>query len=67
MHLMDIVYGNIVAAWNILFPTSNSDERKENRKIYNTHLYSQGNGGHDFTSVLTDDERYALIEYMKTL
>ena len=39
----------------------------ENRKIFNTHLYSQGNQGHDFTAVLNDAERRALIEYLKTL
>jgi len=30
-------------------------------------MYSQGNAGHEFTSVLTDQERAALIEYLKTL
>jgi hypothetical protein len=25
-----------------------------------------GNGGHEFGAVLTDDERWAIIEYMKT-
>lgn len=39
----------------------------ENRKIYNTHEYSQGNQGHEFTSVLTEQERRAIIEYLKTL
>ncbi|GEM_PF-332581 len=38
-----------------------------NRSIYNTHAYSKGNEGHEFTKVLTDEERYALIEYLKTL
>ena len=44
-----------------------SDQQIENRKVYNTHLYSQGNQGHAFTAVLTDAERRALIEYLKTL
>jgi mono/diheme cytochrome c family protein len=39
----------------------------EDRKIYNTNYYSQSNAGHEFTSVLTDQERRALIEYLKTL
>jgi mono/diheme cytochrome c family protein len=39
----------------------------EDRKIYNTHKYSQSNRGHEFTRVLTDDERRALVEYLKTL
>jgi len=48
-----------------LGPTS--DQQLENRKIYNTHMYGQGNGGHQFTSVLTDQERKAILEYLKTL
>lgn len=39
----------------------------EERKIYNTNDYSQDNGGHEFTSVLTDPERRAIVEYLKTL
>lgn len=39
----------------------------EQRSIYNTHAYSKGNQGHEFTKVLTDQERRALIEYLKTL
>lgn len=37
------------------------------RRVNNSHEYSRGNGGHDFTEVLTDQERYAIIEYLKTL
>jgi hypothetical protein len=29
--------------------------------------YAQGNKGHEFTGILTDEERLELIEYMKTL
>jgi len=39
----------------------------QNRSIYNTHAYSKGNHGHEFTKVLTDAERRALLEYLKTL
>ncbi len=39
----------------------------EDRKIYNTRMHSQSNSGHEFTDVLTDKERVALIEYLKTL
>jgi processive rubber oxygenase RoxA-like protein len=46
-------------------PTTN--ETVEQRKIYNTHMYGKSNAGHEFTSVLTDAERRALIEYLKTL
>jgi exo-cleaving rubber dioxygenase len=37
------------------------------RMIMNTYLYSLGNGGHEFTDALSDDERNAVIEYLKTL
>ena len=37
------------------------------RAIYNTYAFSKGNEGHQFTQVLTDEERRALIEYLKTL
>jgi endo-cleaving rubber dioxygenase len=37
------------------------------RAIYNTYAFSKGNEGHEFTKVLTDPERRALIEYLKTL
>ena len=37
------------------------------RAVYNTHAYSKDHHGHEFTKVLTDDERRALIEYLKTL
>jgi hypothetical protein len=39
----------------------------DQRAVYNTNGFSKGNRGHEFTKVLTDPERYALIEYLKTL
>ncbi|MGH8493772.1 MAG: rubber dioxygenase RoxB [Moraxellaceae bacterium] len=65
--LLSSLYGNVFATWNILFPPILTDKQIEERKIFNSHLYSQGNQGHEFNSVLTDQERLALIEYMKTL
>jgi mono/diheme cytochrome c family protein len=63
-------YGNLLLAWNVgqaaIF-TQWAPQQVEDRKTYNTHLFSQGNGGHEFTTVLTDDARRALIEYLKTL
>jgi len=44
-----------------------NNQQVEDRKIYNTYYYSQSNAGHEFTSVLTDQERRAIIEYLKTL
>ena len=65
--LIQGVFSNLILAWNILFPPTRAVYQIEDKKIYNTILFSQGNEGHDFNSVLTDSERLAIIEYMKTL
>jgi hypothetical protein len=65
--VLGLVYGNGGLAWNLLNVPILTDAQIEQRKIYNTHLYSQSNGGHAFTQVLTDVERRALVEYLKTL
>jgi len=39
----------------------------ERRKIYDTTQLGRGNGGHPFGDELTEDERMAVIEYLKTL
>jgi hypothetical protein len=39
----------------------------ERRKVYDTTQPSQGNGGHRFGDRLTEGERMAVIEYLKTL
>ncbi len=39
----------------------------ERRKIYDTTQPGRGNGGHTFGDELTEDERMAVIEYLKTL
>jgi mono/diheme cytochrome c family protein len=39
----------------------------ERRKIYDTTQPGRGNQGHTFGDALTDDERWAVIEYLKTL
>jgi hypothetical protein len=61
------IYSNVILAWNVLFPPTITKGDIEDRKIMNVHMYGHGNGGHTFNSVLTDTERKALIEYMKTL
>lgn len=67
--LLSAVFTQIGLTWNIPRPEAMrmSQQDVENRKVYNTTLYSQGNQGHDFTAVLRDAERRALIEYLKTL
>jgi mono/diheme cytochrome c family protein len=42
-------------------------EPRDRRKIYDTTEPGRGNGGHTFGDRLTDDERAAVIEYLKTL
>jgi mono/diheme cytochrome c family protein len=39
----------------------------ERRKVYDTALRGRGNGGHTFGDELTEAERAAVIEYLKTL
>jgi mono/diheme cytochrome c family protein len=39
----------------------------ERRKIYDTRQPGRGNSGHSFGDHLSDDERMAVIEYLKTL
>lgn len=68
--ILELLYGNLIVAWNLGNITNLlqvTPPQVENRKTYNTHLFSQGNEGHEFTRVLTDQERRAIIEYLKTL
>jgi hypothetical protein len=39
----------------------------ERRKVYDTTQPGRGNGGHTFGDTLRDEERMAVIEYLKTL
>ncbi|ROH91082.1 hypothetical protein ED208_08955 [Stagnimonas aquatica] len=50
-----------------IVPPPVGDAGMEIRKIFNTNLYSKKNSGHEWTQALTDAERRALLEYMKTL
>ncbi len=67
--ILEFAQDNLVLAWNLLYAPMDvtNVETVEKRKTYNTNMYGQGNGGHDFNDVLTDHERIAIIEYMKTL
>lgn len=65
--LLNQFFSSVAALWNVFVIPPVSQQDIENRKIYNTSLYSQGNGGHKAAAVLTDDERLAIIEYLKTL
>ncbi len=67
--ILSELYANGGLAWNVpnVLMTPLTNQQIEDRKIYNTRIYSQDNGGHTFTDVLTDAERRAIIEYLKTL
>jgi hypothetical protein len=39
----------------------------EFRKVYDTSQPGRGNGGHTFGDHLSDEERFAIIEYLKTI
>jgi cytochrome c2 len=56
--------------WKITFLKRPPDPKLpgyERRKIYDTSLPGQSNAGHTFGDDLTDDQRRAVIEYLKTL
>jgi hypothetical protein len=57
--------------WKIDVHDAAPDPRKlpsiEFRKIYDTTQPGRGNSGHTFGDKLSDDERMAVIEYLKTL
>jgi endo-cleaving rubber dioxygenase len=65
--IIDGLESNLLLAWNILFPPILTPAQMEDRKNYNTRMFGQDNAGHEFNSVLTDHERLAIIEYLKTL
>ncbi|HWU96380.1 MAG TPA: hypothetical protein VN029_12340, partial [Sphingomonas sp.] len=48
-------------------PPPLTDQQIRSRMSFNSNLYGDGNGGHAFTQSLTDAERLALLEYLKTL
>ncbi len=42
-------------------------DESERKMVYDTTYWSQSNAGHPFGDHLTDEERRAVIEYLKTL
>jgi len=64
--LFDTVDGGLI--WPMwVVPPPVGDQGLADRMIFNTNMYSKKNRGHEWTKVLTDQERRALIEYLKTL
>jgi hypothetical protein len=65
--VLALLYKDAALAFNLLNVPILTDAQVEARKVYNTRNYSQSNAGHEFTDVLTDPERQAIVEYLKTL
>jgi len=61
------LYSDVSRSWNLRLPPTITNTDLENRKIDDTSIYGQGNGGHAFTSVLGDPERLAISEDPTTL
>ena len=55
-------YNTTKVGWNYTIETA-----KSNTKTYDTNLKGYGNGGHTFGDSLTEQERLAVLEYLKTL
>jgi hypothetical protein len=56
--------------WKITLLSQGPDRQLpayERRKVYDTTQPGRGNGGHRFGDALSEDERWAVIEYLKTL
>jgi hypothetical protein len=63
-------YDPVHLGWKIHVLGHGADPRLpaiERRKVYDTTLPGRGNGGHTFGGNLNDEERMAVIEYLKTL
>ena len=63
-------YDPVKLGWKVRMlgkPAGSSLPPIERRKVYDTAQPGRGNGGHVFADDLTEDERMAVIEYLKTL
>jgi len=65
----DAAYDKVQLGWKFteVGPTDPKLAERERRKIYDTSLPGRSNGGHTYGDKLTDAERMAVIEYLKTL
>jgi hypothetical protein len=63
-------YDPVKLGWKVEVRSNPADPRWpaiERRKVYDTTQPGRGNGGHTFGDDLTEPERMAVIEYLKTL
>ncbi|MFQ3593023.1 MAG: hypothetical protein SNJ82_07510 [Gemmataceae bacterium] len=65
------VYDEKQVGWKVQVldkvPPASSMTPREFREIYDTRIPGRGNQGHTYGDKLSDEERFALIEYLKTL
>ena len=65
------VFGQKAVGWKVKELASAPDRATtpmlEYRKVYDTTKTGRGNGGHTYGDKLTEEQRTALIEYLKTL
>jgi hypothetical protein len=52
---------------NVGYATDESPYKTGTFTVDPQNLNGNGNGGHDYTPDLSDDDRWALVEYLKTL
>jgi hypothetical protein len=64
-------YDPVKLGWKVQVLLQAPDPRSlsplEFRKVYDTTRVGRGNGGHRFGDHLSEDQRLAVIEYLKTL
>ena len=63
-------YDAVKLGWKVTVLEQSPDPKLpafERRKIYDTTQAGRGNGGHPFGDKLTEEERLAVMEYLKTL
>jgi mono/diheme cytochrome c family protein len=63
-------YDPVRLGWKVTEPAAPPDALApgiDRRKVYDTSLRGRGNGGHTFGDKLTEEQRAAVIEYLKTL
>jgi endo-cleaving rubber dioxygenase len=62
----DLLLGGLLwPTWVV--PPPVGDQGLADRMVFNTSMYSKKKRGHEWTRGLTDPERRALVEYLKTL
>jgi hypothetical protein len=63
-------YDHHRVGWKVTVLDGPADSRLpaiERRRVYDTTLPGRGNGGHTFGDSLTEEQRRAILEYLKTL